>query len=231
VLIHPRHEKLAWDHWATAIRYYYAFTTLIDRQIGRMLDYLEASGQAENTVVVFSADHGQTLGSHGGLTDKGWLHFEEIHRIPMIIRIPGTGPRQIKELVSSVDLYPTLLDLAGAAWDPSAVHGRSVLPLISGKTADWRDMVVSEFNGLNSMVSTLRTVRCGDIKYGFSCTNQDELYDLARDPHETRNLIDHPAYAGTAAEMRSRLLDWTREMKDPMSWWLHRMYGFYGSSH
>jgi arylsulfatase A-like enzyme len=134
VKIHPDHERLTWADWATAIRYYYAFTTLIDSQIGRVLEYMKQTGLLDETIVVFSADHGETLGSHCGLTDKGWHHFEETHRIPLLVRFPdgfGRG-KVLTEFASLADLYPTFLDWAGAPCEPSAVHGRSLAPLLRG---------------------------------------------------------------------------------------------------
>ena len=86
--IHWDKENLTWEDWAMAVRYYYARVSMIDSQIGRLYDYLEASGELDNTVLIFTADHGETLGSHGGLLDKGWHHFEETHHVPMIIRLP-----------------------------------------------------------------------------------------------------------------------------------------------
>ena len=98
-----------------AVRYYYARSAMIDSQIGVLYAALEAWGQLDNTVIIFTADHGETLGSHGGLLDKGWHHFEETHRIPMIVRMPdgaGAGKRR-DELVSLADVYSTVLDPAG----------------------------------------------------------------------------------------------------------------------
>ncbi|MFO7900694.1 MAG: sulfatase-like hydrolase/transferase [Planctomycetota bacterium] len=218
--IHPDREQLDWADWETAVRYYYAFTTLIDAQIGRMLKHLEQTGQLADTVVVFAADHGETLGSHGGLTDKGWHHFEETHRIPLIVRFPDAAHagREVDEFVSLADVYPTLLDLAGAEWDADSVHGRSLLPLVAGECADWRDTVVTEFGGVNQLATTQRTVRHGDLKYGFNASNEDELYDLAVDPQETRNVIHDPAYRAGAGEMRGRLRAWMEATGDPASW-------------
>ena len=215
--LHPQHEDLGWDYWANMIRYYYAFTTLIDAQIGRMLDHLERSGLAENTVVIFTADHGNSLGSHGGLTDKGFHHFEETHRIPFIVRRPGeeSPGRVVPEFASNADVYPTVLDLAGAPGaSDHAAHGRSLVPLLRGEAADWRKAVFTEFHGLGSYGLAQRTLRRGDLKYGYNCGGTDELYDLAEDPHETRNLIGEPAYVDAARELRQRLLDWMLETDD-----------------
>lgn len=213
---HPRADELEWEDWAEAIRHYYAFATLIDSQVGRLLTYLEESGLAPNTMVVFAADHGQTLGSHGGLTDKGWHHFEEIQRIPCIVRLPE-GPRGAvrQEWVSLADIYPTLLEAAGVELPGTPLHGRSVLPLIREQQTAWRDTAVVEFNGVNSLATTMVSLRQGDLKYGWNCSNFDELYDLGADPLETVNLIDDPAYGHKLEDLRQRLADWMREMRHP----------------
>ena len=214
--IHPRQENLHWEDWEMAIRYYYAFTTLIDRQIGRMMDHLEAKGLLENTTVIFTADHGQTLGSHGGLTDKGWHHFEETHRIPMIMRSPETAGERvvINELVSSIDIYPTLLDIAGGECDEADIHGRSLLPLMNGTTTKWRDCVVTEFNGLGNSCVTQRTLRKGNLKYGFNNCGECELYDLEKDPWETRNLINDSKYEKELEMLVGCLLRWMEKTND-----------------
>ena len=225
--------ELTWEAWATYIRYYYAFTTLIDDQIGRIVEHLRTRGLLDNTVIIFAADHGESLGDHGGLFNKGWTHFEEALRIPFIIRMPdGTGSGSVtQQLVSLVDLYPTILDLAGLSGhashqrrSPSArwpyqctesVDGRSLLPILRGQQAEWPDSVVVEFHGLMHTPYTMRTIRHGHIKYGYNFATTDELYDLKNDPHEMTNLIDDPAYAGILHDMRLRLHDWMLEMHDP----------------
>jgi len=217
VKIHPDAERLTWDDWAVAIRYYYAFTTLIDNQIGRIVHHLEQTGLMEDTVILFTADHGQTLGSHGGLTDKGWHHFEETHRIPMIIRFPDGSYRGtvVSELVSLADVYPTILDMANGTWDSESVHGGSLIPLISGERTEARDLVVTEFGGVNDLATTQRTFRWGSLKYGYNCCCEDELYDLSVDPYETRNVIHHPDYRGTVDDIRRRMADWMEGTNDP----------------
>jgi len=209
--LHPRAHELSWDDWARAIRHYYAFTTLIDEQIGRILRHLETTGLVENTIVIFTSDHGETLGSHGGLIDKGWHHFEEIQRIGLIIKDPrgfgdsGTPPgTAMNEWASLLDVYPTILSLAGARYDVERLHGCSLLPLLQGGRPAWRDEIFVEFGGLGAAASMV-TCRHGDIKYGWNCSNLDEMYDLAVDPHETVNVIDDPAYAATAGGMRDRI--------------------------
>ncbi|MCK5803551.1 MAG: sulfatase-like hydrolase/transferase [Lentisphaeria bacterium] len=219
---HPDADSLTWDDWAEAIRYYYAFTTLIDAQIGRLLKGLETRGMLENTIVVFTSDHGQTLGSHGGLTDKGWHHFEEIQRIPFIVRMPRgenawalPAGTTLPQWVSLVDVYSTLCDLAGAQCDDAHLHGRSIAPLLRGEEPQWPNRAVTEFHGVNSLAATMVSLREEDLKYGWNCACKDELYDLARDPHETTNRIDDPEYADRVSAMRENLFDWMRETGHP----------------
>ena len=229
----PHHMKVYWDQedtdweeWETAVRYYYARTTMIDSQIGRLLDYLEKSNKLEDTVIIFTADHGETLGSHGGLLDKGWHHFEETHRIPMIIRLPESEKKGItrEKFASLADIYPTILDLAGCYYDEDEVHGRSLLPLIEDENIDWRDIIVTEFLGLGNIPTCMKTIRKDNIKYGANLSGaKDELYDLEQDPHEMKNLIDNPEYESVLKEMRQKLVEWMEETDDPGL----RMYKWY----
>lgn len=216
--LHPHAERLAWEDWAEMLRYYYAFTTLIDYEIGRIVEYLRESGQLEETLIIFSSDHGETCGSHGGLTDKGWHHFEETHRIGMIVRHPdGSHAGEVRqEFASNADVYPTICDAAGAAYEPEALHGRSLLPLIEGRPNEWRDCAVTEFHGVNNVSLSQRTIRMGDLKYGWNAAGEDELYDLARDPHEMVNVLRQPDYRDGAMALRERLFDWMAETADPV---------------
>jgi arylsulfatase A-like enzyme len=199
-----------------AVRYYYARVSMIDSQIGRLIDHLRETGLLEETVVILTADHGQTLGSHGGLLDKGWHHFEEIQRIPMIVRMPaGSGGAVRGEFVSLADVYPTLLELAGAEAPDYRMHGRSLVPLLRGESVPWRDAVVTEFLGLGNVGTCMKTVRVGDLKYGYNGPFPGELYDLASDPHEMQNVIDDPAYADDLRRLQHRLETWMVDTEDP----------------
>ncbi len=222
VKLHPHVDQLTWDDWAEAIRHYYAFTSLIDRQIGRMVEYLDKKGLSENTIIIFAADHGETLGSHGGLTDKGWHHFEEIQRVPLIVWMPkryyraGTRPGDVlREWISLADIYPTVLKIAGAEFDEAEVHGKSFLPILEGEKIPWRDTIVVEFNGVNSLATSMATVRKGEFKYGWNCSSKDELYDLSKDPYEMKNLIGDRRFSGKIKEMRILLENWMSETNYP----------------
>jgi arylsulfatase A-like enzyme len=218
VKLHPQASRLGWEDWAEGIRHYYAFATLIDQQIGRILDHMDETGLADNTIVLFTADHGETLGSHGGLTDKGWHHFEEIQRIPMIVRMPGQYRHSsmqpgdvLDEWVSLVDIYPTILDMACANPQDTQLHGHSLIRLLQGEQMPWRDTIFVEFNGVNSLAASMVTVRQGNWKYGWNCSNRDELYNLESDPYEMENRIDDPACVDQASHMRRLIEAWMVE--------------------
>ena len=218
----PNRKDSTWDDWAEAIRHYYAFVSLIDAQIGRLLDYLEERHLLDDTVIIFTSDHGETLGSHGGLFDKGWHHFEEIQRIPLIVYLPKKHfPERVlsgttlKRWATTLDLYPTLLDIAGAAEPTVGVPGSSLLPTVHGDDAVRPRNVVVEFHGVNSLATSMLTLRSGRLKYGWNCSNRDELYDLERDPHEMHNLVADPAYQGDLARLRQELYWWMENESYP----------------
>jgi arylsulfatase A-like enzyme len=222
VKIHPYAEEASWEDWAEGLRYYYAFTSLIDSQIGRMIAYLDRTGLRENTIIIFTADHGETLGSHGGLTDKCWHHFEEIQRVPFVVWMPekyygeGLTPGDVlQEWVSLADVYPTILELAGAERESAERHGRSIVPLLKSQPVVWRDSIFVEFGGVNSLATSMVSVRKGGFKYGWNCSNRDELYDLDADRYETVNLIDDPRYADTVIKMRKLIEEWMIETQYP----------------
>ena len=194
-----------------------------------MIDHLKATGLYEDTIIIFSADHGETLGSHGGLTDKGWHHFEEIQRIPFIVRVPKKYQRDLKpgtviqEWASLADIFPTILDYAGVDYADIELHGMSVAPLIRGEKISWRDRIVIEFNGVNSIGTSMLTIRKGDMKYGWNCSNSDELYDLGKDPYEVNNLVDASEYQTALRELREDLVEWMEEYKCPMRGGFNRL--------
>jgi len=194
------------------------------------LDHLEAKGLLENTVILFTSDHGESIGSHGGLTDKGWHHFEEAHRIPLIARFPhqrGAGQTR-SQFMSLADVYPTILDLAGVPVEKGTVHGQSFLPLLENDKAPWRNTVVSEFGGVVSVAMTQRTLRHRHWKYGYTFGGGEELYDLQQDPWETSNLLHHPDYVDIANDLRQRLCRWMRETRDPTIYLYQRNLSYHG---
>jgi len=213
---YPEAPKLSDDTWRQLIAWYWGFCTYVDDQIGRLLDALDAMGRKEDTAVLFSTDHGDTTGSHGGMWDKGPFMYEETYHIPLIARVPGmTKPESTCDhLVSNMDLATTVLDLAGLAI-PDSHDGRSLVPLFEDPGAEWRDDLMCEFHGHRFLYSQ-RMVRWDRYKYVFNAPDWDELYDLERDPWEMTNLINDPAYQATVREGRRRLLQWIDDSDDPL---------------
>lgn len=213
---YPEAPILAEDVWRELIALYWGFCTFIDVEIGRLLGALNQMGRAQDTVVLFSTDHGDMMGSHGRLFDKGPFMYEETYHIPLIVHWPGvTSPGAIcNKLISNMDLATTALDIAGLPV-PDYYDGRSLVPLLGDSNAGWRDDLMCEFHGHRFLYSQ-RMVRWANYKYIFNAPDEDELYDLGQDPHELVNQIDSPAYAEIAEQGRQRLLKWMEDSGDPL---------------
>ncbi|MDA0834737.1 MAG: sulfatase [Planctomycetota bacterium] len=182
----------------------------VDEGVGAILDTLQSTGQLDNTVFVLTSDHGYWYGEHG-LSVERRLAYEEALRIPLLVRYPPLVPagRLCDEIVLSIDLAPTFLELAGVSEVPE-MDGRSLVPLLAGRDAsDWRDSFLIEYNTdtvfprVHHMgYKAIRTKRWKYIRYN-ELNNMDELYDLLADPYEMTNLVDNP----TSAEIVSELSD------------------------
>lgn len=192
--------------WQRISAAYWALITFLDHEVGRILDVLSDLGLSDNTVVVFTADHGDMLGGHGLATKGVATAYEEVYNIPLILAGPGVSRlgEDASTVTSLVDLGPTLLDMCGA--DPlSAAHGRSLRPVLEGSADpnDWRD-AYAEFFG-QRFVYTQRLVWHGPWKFVFSPGGIDELYNIEKDPHEMRNLAPDPQYRDVLVDMTRRM--------------------------
>ena len=198
---------------------YYAMIELIDHNVGRMLDALERTGQADNTLVIFTSDHGEMLGDHGLLL-KGCRFYEGLVHVPLIVRWPGqiAAGATTDSLVELTDLAPTLLEAAGLPV-PEHMAGRSLLPLLRGATAEHRGEVRCEYYAalrrLNrdlSGWSDSRATMIRDRRYKLAVYHGHpvgELFDLQEDPHEHRNLWREPGYAELRFDLLRRCFDAT----------------------
>jgi len=187
--------------------YYYANITLIDEQVGRLLQTLDELGIADNTIVAFVSDHGDLMGDHG-LYFKA-VFFRESWHIPLIIRAPGRLPAKgrMERLASLQDLMPTLLSLAGIPL-PKPVHGQDLTrSLDAGPEA--------VFGSYRSAPNRIHAVRTAQFQYVFhEAGGFEELYDVKADPQETQNLAGRSEYREVCRELHSRIARWLAELGD-----------------
>jgi N-acetylglucosamine-6-sulfatase len=183
----------------------------VEESLGRIMALLEEIGKLDNTIIVFTSDHGFWYGEHG-LNEERRLAYEEGIRIPMLVRYPGTAKAGIEpdQMVMSIDLAPTLLDLAGVQSD-HGLDGRSFVALLAGERPEWRNSVFVEyysdtvFPRIDKMgYKAIRTDRYKYIRYE-DLQGMDELYDLEADPYELKNLIKEPSAADLLHDMQARL--------------------------
>jgi arylsulfatase A-like enzyme len=181
----------------------------VDRSVGRLLDYLDDSGLADNTIVVYSSDQGFFLGEHGWF-DKRWM-YEESFRMPLIMRWPGvTKPgTKIDRLTQNIDFAPTLLEAAGQPI-PAEIQGRSLVPLLKGENPPWRDSLYYHYydgpgeHGVAKHYG-IRTERYKLIRYYAEEDNTWELFDLEKDAQELTSVYGQPSYAQIERELKTRL--------------------------
>ena len=198
------------DHVRNARHAYYGMTSYIDDKVGRIMQTLEDTGLADNTMVIFTSDHGEMLGERGKWFKQ--YFFEGSVRVPLIISMPGTyAAGRVSEHVSLVDLLPTFMDAAtdGQPPDPvSALDGNSLAGLLSGGDAAWDNTVISEYTG-EGVIAPCRMIRRGNYKYIYTHGHPPLLYDTANDPLELDNLIGNADVAQVEAELgRDILADW-----------------------
>ncbi|MFC1451940.1 sulfatase [Verrucomicrobiota bacterium] len=188
---------------------YYALITEMDIEIGRVLDSLAEAGELENTIVLYTADHGDFAGEHG-LFHKNLGIYESIHRIPFVLTWPG-GPqgRQCNAIVESVDWYPTLCGLCNVP-APKDTEGIDLIPVTNGDRPV-KDAAFCEWDWPIGRISAIRTEDFRLVYYQGSA--EGELYDRRDDPGETRNLWADAAYAGTRMALVERLLGFTMQYR------------------
>jgi arylsulfatase A-like enzyme len=209
-----RDEALApWPRTPEVVRQnladYYAAVEFLDAQVGRILDALRASGQYDNTLIVFAADHGLAIGSHG-LFGKQNL-YDHSMRAPLIIVGPGVPRgRQVDSFAYLLDIFPTLGDLAHIP-APQGSEGLSLTPVLDGRQLTVRE---SMFTAYGKVQRAVRDDRWKLIVY--PKINETQLFDLRNDPAERRDLSQDPAEAGQIERLTALLSDWQRRLGDTL---------------
>ena len=236
-------DRLGADDWAELAATYYGMVSRVDSQLGRVMTALDDSGQDERSAVFFFTDHGEWLGDFG-LVEKWPAALDEsLVRNPLVVRLPGAPAGRVADsMAEMVDLSATLHELAGI--EPRYTSfGRSLVPVVTGRTDVHRDLAFSEGGfdpgeepvleeridgdyerkvGLMHDDITLCgkavAVRSADWTYVLRRHDNDELYDRSADPSETTNLVDVERHAAVIAQMRSHILDWLLETSGVVPW-------------
>jgi arylsulfatase A-like enzyme len=194
---------------------YYGMVSQVDDEVGTILKRLDELGLAENTLVVFTSDHGEMLGDHG-LHSKG-MFYEGAAHVPLLLRLPGVIPANtvIDAPTTHLDLFPTILDYCGQAGHACA--GRSLRPLVEGKDDGKGWVAVSEWNS-----TKVPGFMVFDGRWKYMCgrtadaPSRDALYDLENDPNEMENLIGKGSkYRDEEKRMRGLLIEWLERVKSP----------------
>ncbi|HTM49126.1 MAG TPA: choline-sulfatase [Bryobacteraceae bacterium] len=196
-------EKLSPEKIREARRNYLGMISWVDDKVGRLMGELRRLGLADNTIVVFTSDHGEMLGEHGQWSKR--LMLEWSARIPLIMA--GTSRiaagRRVAAPVSLLDLFPTFAEIAGAKIE-TPLDGHSLMPLVSG-AADGRDReVIAEYMG-EGPIEPIRMLRSRAMKYIMVNGYGPQLYDLSRDPEESVNLAGNSGYSAVESQLRKRI--------------------------
>ena len=193
----------SFEEW---VRSYSRTALTIDESVGTIFQTLEKTGELDNTLLIYTSDQGYSLGEFG-LCEKHYA-YEQVMRIPMIVRYPALIPAESKreQMVLTLDIAPTILDAAGAL-PLAGMDGRSWAPLFADANATWRDEFLFDFwNAWSTALPPMQAVRTDRYKLiDYQAKPGKELYDLERDPLEQRDLYDHPEYATVQLEMEARL--------------------------
>lgn len=212
-------EDKDWGWWSRVVSKYYGEVSLIDECAGRILNAIRECGIEENTIFLFSADHGDSLGSHKHFEKAGTM-YDEIFRIPLIIKMPLGQNRihKISHFVRLLDLMPTIVELAGLP-PPDSIDAKSIVPLLRGETpADWPDSVYCEHHGEVWGYQSQRMIRTAKWKYVYNPNDIDELYDIEEDPWEMKNLEANHQHKDILDEMKARLIGWNDYTNDMFKW-------------
>jgi arylsulfatase A-like enzyme len=208
-----------WTWWSQIVAKYYGVVSFIDSCVGEVRKTIRELGIENETIIVFSTDHGDAMGSHGHFEKAGTM-YDEVFRIPMIVKGPRewVTPGRINAFVRSLDLMPTFVEWSGSQISTS-IDGRSLAPWGRGdKVKNWPDSVYCEHHGEVWGYHSQRMVRTERWKYVYDPHSMDELYNLEDDPGELFNRVNDSACCEVLQEMKARLLGWNDVTNDMFQW-------------
>jgi arylsulfatase A-like enzyme len=216
-----RNSPTDWEDVKEIIGRYYDYMMFIDAQIGRLIQHLKDTGQYEQTMIIFTSDHGDMQWSHNGLIDKGFL-YEEAMRIPLIVRHPEISGGKVSDaLVTNMDIFPTILDDAGIS---CACDGQTLFPIITGETKGRKEFLM-EFHGIHFLYTQRAVIRRDGMKFIWTPGDVDELYDLNSDPEEIENLIANPNFKNARKDMIDSLKKLAVQYHDPVMDYIYKIFG------
>ncbi|MBI1299828.1 sulfatase-like hydrolase/transferase [bacterium] len=218
---------LGWRGFQEITARYYGHVTLIDDMVGRIVEHLAVRGQLENTIIVFTSDHGDCMGAHK-LIEKGEFMYDEIYRIPMVVSHPdcATPGSANEDFVYLHELMPTFLATAGVEV-PDGLDGESFLAAMQGDhTPNSRDEIYAVFHRHFTNVEQ-RMVRTRTHQFTFNSADQGELYDLVADPYQLENVYGQPEYGSIRQDLMARMERYMVDLGDPLLGWFRRMEPVY----
>lgn len=185
-----------------AVAAYYASTSFLDAQVGKVLQTLKEQGLEDNTIVIFTSDHGYLLGEH-----RFWMKvslMEESARVPLIIKVPGKDPAVCHSFAELIDLFPTVTSLAGFT-PPGTIQGKNLSPLFDDPQLEIKEFAFSVSMRNGNMGHLIRTDNWAYIQYGEEEDSKNELYDMNYDPRQYNNLVSYPKHKKVVQEMKNKL--------------------------
>lgn len=225
---HWETDKYTWENWKYLVSAYYGEISLIDDAVGTVLAQLDELGISDNTLIIWTTDHGDTIGAHG-ICNKDYTMYEEIYRVPMLVRWPGVvreGSVCDQFVMHFLDIFATLRDVVGAG-PATPSHGYSLVPILKGDVpSDWRTDAYCEFHGSHMGLYSMRLLRDERYAYVYHPNDEDELYDMAEDPWQLKNLAREPEqYAAVLDRMKRKMVARMAETDDHIhnewtAWWL-----------
>jgi arylsulfatase A-like enzyme len=203
--------------WRKARAYFYGAVALIDHAVGQVVEALEETGMIDRTMIILVGDQGTMIGEHG-LYDKGPYCYDELMRIPLIIKAPEKRHREVNRQVSILDINQTMVEWMGLRPEHKNLDSRSLFPLMDRGDSGWEgpDEAFYHYEWYNGSWFGIRTIRTPHWKYCWNPADRDELYDLTNDPFEQNNLAENERYKENLEEMQKRLMAHLARTGDPL---------------